>query len=236
MNLKLILFLLFFGILFNLGISQTTFYKTTDGILMTEENYLQIKKEMSEREDLAGRYQEILIKTENRNDTIIKTIQFDQIPVVLKENNKRYDPYAEQRKLIGTHFPIELFQDETGNNFTADFLHDKPTLVNFWFTNCPPCIEEIPDLHKLKKEFGDSVNFIAITFENQKTVEKFLKKHPKFDYNHITDSKKSISELKIKTYPMTFLLNKDGEILNVYGALMFNLPENLKQLLDLLCN
>src|SRR5690606_4278504 len=119
----------------------------------------------------------------------------------------------------------------TGNNFSAEFFKGKPTVINFWFTNCPPCIEEVPDLYKLKKEFGDSVNFIAITFENQKTVEKFLKKHPKFNYNHITDGKKPINELKIKSYPMTFLLNKDGEIVNVYGALMFNLSEKLKQLL-----
>jgi thiol-disulfide isomerase/thioredoxin len=214
--------------------AQVTYYKTTDGVLMTEENYLQIKKEMNEREDLAGKYQEIFIKSENQNDTIIKIIKFEKILLALGKNNKKYDPYAEQRKLIGSHFPIELFKDEAGNYFSKDYLKGKPSIINFWFTNCPPCIEEIPDLYKLKKEFGDSVNFIAITFDSRKKVEKFLKKRPYFDFMHITDSQKSINKLKIESFPMTFILNQNGEIINLYGGtLMFQLA-SLEEIIQIL--
>jgi len=234
MQLKTLLILTFPFVFINSAFAQTIFYKTTDGILMTEENYHQIKKEMNEREDLAGQYQEIPIKAENRNDTIIKTIKFEKIMMATGENKKMYDPYVEQRKLIGSHFPIELFKGETGSNFSPDHLKGKPSVVNFWFTSCPPCIEEIPDLHKLKKEFGDSVNFIAVTFDSTKKVNKFLEKSPFFDFIHVTDAQKPIDKLKIESYPMSFLLNKEGEIVNIYGGLMFSQTESLKQLLSLL--
>jgi len=226
-------FLLFFLLFVSFSFAQITLYKTTDGILMTEDNYFQIKKEMNEREDLAGRYQEIRIKTENHNDTIVNTIKFERIMMVLKENQKSYDPYVKQRELIGNQFPIESFKDDAGNYFSSSYLIGKPTVINFWFINCPPCVEEIPDLNKLKKQYGDSVNFIAITFDNRKKVEQFMKKQL-FNFKHITDSQKSIDELNIKSYPMTFLLNKEGEIINLYGALIFFQSKNLSQLISLL--
>ncbi len=234
MQLKTLLILTFPFVFINSAFAQTIFYKTTDGILMTEENYHQIKKEMSEREDFAGQYQEIFIETENRNDTLIKTIKFERIIMAKGENGKQYDRYSEQRKLIGSHFPIEAFKDESGNNFSSDYLRGKPSVINFWFTNCPPCIQEIPDLYKLKKEFGDSVNFIAVTFDGKKRVDKFLKKRPFFDFHHVTDAQEPINKLKIRSYPMTFLLNKKGEIVNLYGGAMFFQLESLKEILSLL--
>lgn len=235
--MKPVFFISFFTALYlnNLN-AQVILYQTVDGIQMTEENYLQNKKELNDREDLKGKYQEIFIKKENRNDTVIYVIKFEKINFLLGVGNKKgwYDPYSESRKMIGTHFPIELFKDEQGNDFSMKHLKGKPSIVNFWFTNCPPCIEEIPDLIKLKKEYGTTVNFIAITFESKKNVNKFLAKRPFFDFIHITDSQKSINKLKIESYPLTFLLNAEGEIVNIYGALKFSLSENLKQLLNLL--
>lgn len=234
MNLKTGIFLIFSILIMDSAFAQTTFYKTTDGILMTEENYLQIKKQMSERKDLAGQYQEISIKTENRNDTIIKLIKFEKIIMAVDKNKKRYDPYAGQRKLIGSHFPIELFSDETGKNFTSDYLSGKPSVINFWFTNCPPCIEEIPDLNKIKKEFGDSFNYLAITFDKKEKVQKFLEKKHLFNFTHITDSKKQIDDLKIRSFPMTIILNSQGEIINIYGGTLFFHRENMYELLNFL--
>src|SRR5690606_21217428 len=134
MNFKVKIFLIFFHVVIDSIFAQTTLYKTTDGLLMTEENYLQNKKEMSEREDLKGRYQEIFIKTEKRNDTIIKIIKFEAIPfsLTIGKNKGWHDPYAELRKTIGNHFPIESFKDESGNNFSTEYLNGKPTIVNFW--------------------------------------------------------------------------------------------------------
>ena len=51
-------------------------------------------------------------------------------------------------------------------------------LLNFWATWCPPCIKEIPDLQKLKKEFGSKLDvfFISVDSNFEEVVPKFLKK------------------------------------------------------------
>lgn len=227
-------FLVIFLFAFSFSNSQTTYYLTTDSLLMTEENYLQIKKEINEREDLAGRYQEIFIKSEKRNDTILNRIKFEKIHFVMGLNLKEYDPYAELRKLIGTRFPIEIFKNENNQFFSSDYLRGKPAVVNFWFTNCPPCVEEIPDLVKLKNEYSEAVNFIAITFDPKKKVEKFLTKRPYFDYMHITNSQRQIDKLNIKSYPVTLLLDKEGKIINIYGGSISVGYQSLTELLNLL--
>lgn len=224
-----ILFLLFVS---NSLFAQVKFYITPDKIRMTEQNYLQVKKDIDTREDLKGQYQEVRIKTEHRNDTVINYIKFEKKLMAFGADKKMYDPYDAQRKLINEHFPIELFKNQSNGNYAENYLKGKPTIVNFWFTSCPPCIKEIPDLNKLKKHFGDNVNFVAITFDGNKKVDKFLKKWPLNDFEIITNAQNSINRLKIRSYPMTFLLNKEGEIINVYGALMGDQTENLKELIS----
>lgn len=230
--MKTILNIIFIFLSFYLN-AQNVYYKTFEGVLLTEENYLSNMKGIEERVDLAGRVYEIPIKTEIRQDSIIKHVKFEFITFAWTENGQKYDPYGVQRKMIGQHFPIESFKDKNDVYFSEDHLKGKPTLVNFWFTDCPPCIGEIPDLYNLKKEFGDSVNFVAITFEGKKSVERFLEKYSSFNYFHITNATKPINKMKIRAYPVTFLLNENGEIVNVYGDLTFH-SSKLREILLML--
>ena len=118
---------------------------------------------------------------------------------------------GKRKKNIGNKFQFEKFKDRNSKNFKNDYFEGKPTVINFWFTKCAPCISELPTLNKLKEKFGNSVNFISITFENQNSIDEFLKKH-KFNFTHIPDSKKQIEELKISGYTTTFILDKNGII------------------------
>jgi thiol-disulfide isomerase/thioredoxin len=38
----------------------------------------------------------------------------------------------------------------------------KITVINFWYTSCTPCVQELPHFDKLYKEFSDDVTMIAI--------------------------------------------------------------------------
>ena len=59
------------------------------------------------------------------------------------------------------------------NSFSSDQLIGKPTMINFWFTRCAPCIDEMPVLNKIKEKYKDDFNFIAITYEKKEDVEKY---------------------------------------------------------------
>lgn len=112
--------IILFYILFLLGYfanAQKIYYKTFEGSVLTEENYLANMKEIEERKDLAGRVYEIPLKTEHKEDSIIKHVKFELITFARDKEGNKFDPYGFQREMIGTHFPIESFKDENGDFF-----------------------------------------------------------------------------------------------------------------------
>lgn len=58
-------------------------------------------------------------------------------------------------------------------------LHGKAVILDFWATNCPPCIEEIPHLIELKSKYGDDLEVIGLHVgddEDRKQVPAFVEK------------------------------------------------------------
>lgn len=120
---------------------------------------------------------------------------------------------------IGTHFPIENYKKQDDQNYNPEYLKGKTTLVNFWSTTCEPCIKELPYLNKLKETLGSKANFIAITFDNKEKVDKFLSKN-EFKYQHITNSLDQLkSYFPILRNPMTFIIDKNGNIKEITGII-----------------
>lgn len=108
-----------------------------------------------------------------------------------------------------------------------DDLKGKPSLINFWFTSCKPCIEEMPVLNELKTKFADSVNFIAITYETKGKVTKFFEKH-KFNFTHIVDAKNFTDKLGMRAYPVNIFLDKSGVTTHIEIGLPTVLDQNKK--------
>ncbi|QNK77987.1 TlpA family protein disulfide reductase [Winogradskyella sp. PAMC22761] len=102
----------------------------------------------------------------------------------------------------------------SGKKINSESLKGKPTIINFWFSNCAPCIEEMPLLNEIKSEFGNEVNFISMTFQNQNEVNEFLRAHD-FDFTHIVDSKDYIRTFGTFGYPKTLILDKDLVIVEI---------------------
>ena len=67
------------------------------------------------------------------------------------------------------------FTDIKGEVIDLYCLRAKKKLVlNFWATWCPPCIKELASLAQLAKENKDNIFVVAISTEDQKTVQNFL--------------------------------------------------------------
>lgn len=212
--IKFILFgLLIFG---NFTFAQKTYYKINGAKPIDENGYNQVKEKIAK----GGKLEELILKTETKKDSIINTVRIG----IISTTPDGFDPYGETKKYIGTKFHIEKFVDENQKNFKENYLSGKPTLINFWFTRCPPCIDEIPLLNEMKDKFGDQVNFITISFNDKKTIDEFVKQQP-FNFKHIYDAKKQIDDLKISAYPTSLILDKNGIVKFVFGEVTYDVKD-----------
>lgn len=118
-------------------------------------------------------------------------------------------------ELKGKQLPSFELTLLNGEKILSSSLQGKPTVINFWFTACAPCIKEMPSLNELKEKFGNKVNFIAITYENEEEVSSFLERK-KFDYIHIINANNYCREkIGLMSYPKTLILDKELKIVQV---------------------
>jgi hypothetical protein len=88
-------------------------------------------------------------------------------------------------------------------------------------------VDEIPALNRLVEKYRDKVNFIALTFEYEKDVLRFLKKKA-FNFKHIASKNWKYDEKGlggyIKTiesypYPETIFVDRNGTIRYIEGLI-----------------
>jgi thiol-disulfide isomerase/thioredoxin len=62
-------------------------------------------------------------------------------------------------------FEITLFansDNEGGEILKLSDLEGRPTVVNFWFPSCPPCVAEMPDIESVYQKHKENVEFVGI--------------------------------------------------------------------------
>lgn len=108
-------------------------------------------------------------------------------------------------------------------------LKGKIVVMNFWFTQCGPCIKEMPFLNELVAENREkAVVFIAPAPENENQVNKFLKKN-NFSYQIIPSSLDYITSLKIENFPTHLIIDKEGIIRKVFIGYSDDIKEKLQE-------
>jgi thiol-disulfide isomerase/thioredoxin len=159
-------------------------------------------------------------KSFQSGDTLVHLIGFgiiDERTKNLRAGNKLYG-------LQGKAFPDFEIKLMDGTTLSNQDLKGKPSMINFWFAQCAPCIDEMPLLNKLKNQYSDQVNFVAITYENKAAIEKFLTKNP-FEYSLSHGSKEFIDSIGVKSYPTNVFLDSQGRIVKVTGGIPYEKNE-----------
>jgi len=109
--------------------------------------------------------------------------------------------------------PAFKINDMEGKEIELESLKGKVVVMNFWFINCSPCVEEMPELNSLVKKYKDNedVVFLAITHDKKANVEAFLKKKA-FDYNILPDAQQIMDDYIVMGFPTNIVLDKKGDI------------------------
>jgi peroxiredoxin len=121
-------------------------------------------------------------------------------------------------ELVGKKAPDFVLKDMNERPVSLSSLKGSVVLINFWATWCPPCRGEMPSLNKLYKEYGNKglVVVAVSTDRSASSVRDFLGKHP-VDFSVLMDSDSKVSrQFKVFSLPTTFLLDKNGTVLQRY--------------------
>lgn len=142
----------------------------------------------------------------------------------------------EVKRMKGQQFPSFEFTTIDGKTYTSEELDGKILMVNFWFSRCGPCIQEMPEMNEMVEKYqSEDVVFLAPTFDDAERISKFLSKRA-FDYQIVPDVKDFCLELNVRSYPTHFVVNREGTIEKViigYSALTVGaLRKSLRKLLN----
>jgi thiol-disulfide isomerase/thioredoxin len=71
------------------------------------------------------------------------------------------------------------WQTADGKSVKTEAWQGKVLVVNFWASWCPPCVEEMPTLDLLQKDFlQQNVLFVGIGIDSPSNIREFLKNTP----------------------------------------------------------
>ena len=104
-----------------------------------------------------------------------------------------------------------------GETIELASLRGRRVLVDFWATWCGPCVQAIPDLNRLAKEWPDDLVIIGITGEDREHVKGFMTRKP-IDYQVVSDlDHESLPSpfRDVQGLPTMFFIDRDGIIRSV---------------------
>ena len=109
--------------------------------------------------------------------------------------------------------PIDLLTIK-GERIVREHYRGKVTVINFWATWCPPCVEEIPSLNRLREKMhGEEFELISVNYaETPEHVSQFMQEI-EVDFPVLMDLTGEVSaKWNVIAYPSTFVIGPDGKI------------------------
>lgn len=136
--------------------------------------------------------------------------------------NKTHSPVKTETReavpLAGFKAPSFSLKDLAGGKtYHINIGMDKPVILNFWASWCPPCRNEAPEFAALYQEYHNDINIYAVnmTHSDQLSDVKAFAKRFHYLFPILLDPKGNVSQAYwVKTVPTTLLISKQGLILD----------------------
>lgn len=131
------------------------------------------------------------------------------------------DENEEKNPVSGVQLENIEAVDLNGNPITAEqFKASKITVLNLWGTFCGPCIEEMPDLEALSKEYdAKEVQVIGLLVDGENKEEaKKIVEQLSVTYTTIIPDETLMTTIinKFDYVPATLFVDSEGKVLNTF--------------------
>jgi peroxiredoxin len=129
-------------------------------------------------------------------------------------------PAVEASAQIGRIAPDFTLKDVSGKDISLSSYKGKVVLLEFWATWCPPCKASVPDLIALQKKYyerGFTVLGVSMDTDSDVAakVSRFSASH-EINYPLLIANDDVPKTYHVMSIPVTFLLAKDGTIMESY--------------------
>lgn len=123
-----------------------------------------------------------------------------------------------------------------GSLYEVGGKRDKALLINFWASWCGPCELEAPDLKHMYDKYNDRLDLYAVNMtagDRMDNIQSFVR-HFEFNFPVLLDKDGTAGDAyRISGIPMTFLVDKEGVIRDVFGVLHPDeLEKRIKRLIE----
>ncbi len=128
--------------------------------------------------------------------------------------------YAKPLCIVGYQMPEFLAHTINGKSIDINYFKGKITILNFWFSNCQPCVAEIPGFNNIVQKYGIViVNYLGICLDQAHDVDTFLQNH-KWSFEQIGDGENLIKNIfKIEWgFPTTFIIDTNAKIIDAFSG------------------
>jgi thiol-disulfide isomerase/thioredoxin len=121
-----------------------------------------------------------------------------------------------------------------GSRFNLDQMNGRVVLIDFWATWCGPCMEELPQIKQIAKDFaGQPLVILSLSWdEDEQKWKKFVAKN-QMTWPQYLDTTHRIGNLfEVRALPGYFTIDSDGVLTTEMLGGGFDVEGRLKQLVD----
>lgn len=145
---------------------------------------------------------------EMKKNKLWKLAKEDLMLVRIKENGKFPELNLKDRQQVGVQLELPK---------------SKYTLIDYWFHNCRPCLENFPKMKELYKTYkSKGFDIIGISVDRTKNISKWNERINEYELewtNYLDENGLEAAKDKIFTFPTTYLLDDNGRIIGKNLAL-----------------
>jgi thiol-disulfide isomerase/thioredoxin len=135
--------------------------------------------------------------------------------------------------LVGHPAPDFKLADLSGDNFQLAEHRGEIIVLDFWATWCSPCLQTMPLIHEIVREFPDQkVRLLAVNMEEQPAEIKSTLERHKLDVPVILDiDGVAAARYAVTSIPQTVVIDREGNVSRLFIGGGPKLAEPLRQAL-----